>query len=76
MCIVIYSFLMGIIGVISFFLYRNLNMIFSKSLTMTEMADAKVMFIILLISICATVLTQALIGVNTGARAIRFFQDH
>jgi len=66
MCIIIYSLLLGIIGVVGLFLYRNLDQVFSKSLTRNEMADAKVMFIILLISICATVLSQAFAGVNAG----------
>jgi len=66
MCIIIYSFLLGIIGVVGFFLYHNLDTMFSKSLTPNEMADAKVMFIILLVSICATVLSQAFAGVNAG----------
>lgn len=66
MCIIIYSFLLGAISVIGFFVYRKLDLIFSKSLTQNEMADAKMMFIILLGSICATVLSQAFAGVNAG----------
>jgi O-antigen/teichoic acid export membrane protein len=66
MCIIIYSFLMGLISIFGFLLYNNLDAIFSKSLTLTEMADAKVMFMILLISISATIIGRAFIGVNAG----------
>ena len=66
MCIIIYTFLAGIMGIIGLFIYRNLDNIFSKSLTLTEMADAKVMFIILLGSVCATVLGRAFVGLNAG----------
>ncbi len=66
MCIIIYSFLAVIIIAIGFLLYNNLGTIFSKSLAHNEIAEAKVMFIILLGSICATLLSRAFIGVNAG----------
>lgn len=66
MCMITYLFLSGIIGIIGVFLYHSLDMIFSKSLSPNEMADAKVMFIILFGSICATVLGRAFAGVNAG----------
>lgn len=66
MCTIIYAFLAGVIGIIGLLVYRNLEKIFSKSLTHTEMADAKIMFIILLVSVCATVLARAFVGLNSG----------
>ena len=66
MCIIIYSFLAVMITAIGFLLYHNLGTIFSKSLTLNEIADARVMFIILLGSICATLLGRAFVGVNAG----------
>ncbi|MDX9787095.1 MAG: oligosaccharide flippase family protein [Desulfobacterales bacterium] len=66
MCIIIYVFLAAVISVVGFFLYLNLDTIFSKSLTSNEMADARVMFMILLGSICATIIGRAFIGVNAG----------
>lgn len=66
MCIIVYSFIASIIGAAGFFLYHNLDSIFSKSLNTNELADAKVMFIILLCSITATVLGRAFVGVSVG----------
>jgi len=66
MCIIIYSFISAIIIAIGCLLYHNLGAIFSKSLSLNEMADAKVMFIILLGSICATLLGRAFVGVLAG----------
>jgi O-antigen/teichoic acid export membrane protein len=66
MCMSIYVFIAGIICVIGFFLYNNLNLIFSKSLSLNEIADAKVMFLILLASIFTTLLNRAFVGVNAG----------
>jgi O-antigen/teichoic acid export membrane protein len=66
MCIIVYLLLAGIVSVFGLFLYHNLDVIFSKSLSSNEMADAKAMFIIFLVSIAATVLGRAFVGVNSG----------
>jgi O-antigen/teichoic acid export membrane protein len=66
MCIIIYSFIVGIICITGFVLYHNLETFFSKSLSPAEFADAKVMFVILIGSISVTVLGRAFAGVNAG----------
>lgn len=66
MCLIVYSFLAMVMLVTGFLLYQNLDTIFSKSLTFSDLEDAKVMFIILLFSICATLLNRTFVGVNAG----------
>lgn len=65
-CLIIYSILTVIIALIGYALYCNIDTFFSKSLTNKELADVKVMFLILLVSICATVLCKAFIGLSAG----------
>lgn len=66
MCLIIYSLLAVILGMVGWFLYNHLDEFFGRSLTMNELADAKIMFVILIGSVCATVLSRAFIGVNAG----------
>jgi len=66
MCIIVYSFLSVVIAVIGYWMYLNLDVMFSQSLTAEEMNQARVMFVILLLSISATIISRAFIGVNAG----------
>ena len=66
MCLIIYCALSVVLLGAGWLLYCNLDGIFSRSLTEHELSQAKVMFVILLGSVCATILGRAFVGVNAG----------
>ena len=66
MCILIYAVMAIVLLICGMYLYANLGIYFSKTLSADEMADARIMFLILMVSISATVLGRAFIGINAG----------
>jgi len=72
MCMIIY-FVIGILLLgIGYGIYQNLSRIFEHSLTLQELSQAKIMFIIVLGSIFATVLGRAYMGAISGCERFIF----
>ena len=65
-CLILYSLISILIIAAGVFLYKNLDFLFDRTLSVEEMSQAKTMMIILIINFAVTIPGGAFVGICTG----------